>query len=148
MNVPETSRALLPGSSDEGVAITPSEVVVKKKAPATAWVTGAPGASCPPLCLEGAHRAECPRDRGARLLPLMAARRASQRSPGNGGSEHPTTRSSQRALAQPADFAGVARASFYRCLGGTESMTLDRLAKIAAALEVEPHVLLVPSVDS
>lgn len=45
-------------------------------------------------------------------------------------------------LNRVADFAGVARASFYRCLGGTEAMTLDRLAKIAVALEVHPRELL------
>ena len=43
-----------------------------------------------------------------------------------------------------ADFAGIARASMYRCLGGDEAMTLDRLAKIAAALEVHPMELLRP----
>ena len=50
-------------------------------------------------------------------------------------------------LNRVADFAGIARPSLYRCLGGTESMTIDRLAKIAVALEVEPHELLVPSVS-
>lgn len=41
-----------------------------------------------------------------------------------------------------ADFAGIARGSFYRCLGGEEAMTIDRLAKIATALEVHPAELL------
>jgi DNA-binding Xre family transcriptional regulator len=43
-----------------------------------------------------------------------------------------------------ADFAGIARAAFYRCLNGEESMTLDRLAKIAEALEAHPQELLRP----
>lgn len=45
-----------------------------------------------------------------------------------------------------ADFAGIGRGAFYRCLAGQESMTLDRLAKIAAALEVHPQELLRPEV--
>lgn len=44
-----------------------------------------------------------------------------------------------------ADFSGIARAAFYRCLGGDEVMTLDRLAKIATALEVHPMELLRPA---
>jgi DNA-binding phage protein len=36
------------------------------------------------------------------------------------------------------DFAGVTRSSFYRAMAGRGAMTLDTLAKIAAALEVTP----------
>jgi DNA-binding Xre family transcriptional regulator len=43
-----------------------------------------------------------------------------------------------------ADFAGIGRPAFYRCLGGDEAMTLDRLGKIATALEVHPMELLRP----
>lgn len=45
-------------------------------------------------------------------------------------------------LNQLADFAGIERSAFYKALGGQQAMTTDRIAKIAEALEVEPHDLL------
>ncbi len=41
-----------------------------------------------------------------------------------------------------ADFAGISRRSLHRVLAGEESLTIDRLAKIAAALDVHPRDLL------
>ncbi len=41
-----------------------------------------------------------------------------------------------------ADFAGVGRRSLHRALAGDEALTVDRLAKIAEALEVHPKQLL------
>jgi transcriptional regulator with XRE-family HTH domain len=43
-----------------------------------------------------------------------------------------------------ADFAAVSRAQMFNVLGGTSSPTIDWLAKVAAALEVEPWQLLSP----
>ena len=41
-----------------------------------------------------------------------------------------------------ADFAGVSRRQLYNFLAGEHDITLGWLAKIAAALEVEPAALL------
>ena len=43
-----------------------------------------------------------------------------------------------------ADFAGVSRAQLFAVLAETTGPTVDWLAKIAAALEVEPWQLLAP----
>jgi len=45
---------------------------------------------------------------------------------------------------QLADFAGVSRAQVFNVLGCETSATIDWLAKIATALEVEVWQLLVP----
>jgi transcriptional regulator with XRE-family HTH domain len=49
------------------------------------------------------------------------------------------------ALNALADFAGVSRAQLFAVLAGTTGPTIDWLAKLAAALEVEPWRLLNPT---
>jgi DNA-binding phage protein len=49
------------------------------------------------------------------------------------------------ALDALADFAGVSRAQVYAVLAATTSPTLDWLAKVATALDVEVWRLLAPS---
>lgn len=46
------------------------------------------------------------------------------------------------ALNTLADFAGVSRSQLFNVLGGTSSATLDWIARVSSALEVEPAVLL------
>lgn len=41
-----------------------------------------------------------------------------------------------------AELAGIARSPFYRALSGKSAVTLDRLCKIANALDCEPEDLL------
>ncbi len=47
------------------------------------------------------------------------------------------------ALNTLADFAGVSRSQLFNVLGGTSSVSLDWLARIAKALDVEPWELLI-----
>jgi len=48
------------------------------------------------------------------------------------------------ALTALADFAGVSRSQMFAVLAGSTSPTIDWLAKIASALDIEPSQLLAP----
>jgi len=55
-----------------------------------------------------------------------------------------TARGKKVSLSALADFGGVSRAQMFNILRCSSSATLDWIAKVAAALEVEPWQLLTP----
>ena len=57
-------------------------------------------------------------------------------------------RASGWSLAQLVDFAQVTRSALFRALSGDAAMTIDTLAKLAAALGVEPAQLVTSGEDT